>query len=260
LSSDSRFTIPLLDKLIPDGIEAGTIFNVEFAPDSQWLAVATTIAAKYLQAGGRVGYVSVTKPPEAIMKALGRLGVDAPAAIRESRLNVDDWYTATLTGGRITTGQDKTRFQEPIEGGTRMRSIKVADLSLEWLRDSKQGALPFDTVETWPPGGLTVVDSHSEIMRFNEENAYLEFCLTRGYPNERKAGRIRLGGITRGVQSEIFYNRLEAASDGIIDLRVMEQDDEAKNFLRVRSLKGQPHDSRWHKIEIKSTGEAALVT
>jgi hypothetical protein len=54
LSADSHFNIPLLDQLIPDGIEAGTIFTAEFDPDSQWLAVATTIAARYLQAAGRV--------------------------------------------------------------------------------------------------------------------------------------------------------------------------------------------------------------
>jgi hypothetical protein len=128
------------------------------------------------------------------------LGIDVPTAIKERLLNVDDWYTATE--------QEKTTLEEPIEGGTRLRSLKIADLSVEWLGLSKQGPQPYDVVETSPPGALTIVDSHSEIMRFNEENP--------GLPNERKAKRIRIGGIARGVQTESFYKR--KASDGIIDV------------------------------------------
>jgi len=256
LPSDGRFTIPLLDQLIPDGIEAGTIFTVEFDPASQWLAVTTTIGARYLQAGARVGYMSATRPPEAVKKSLTKLGVDVPAAINERRLNVDDWYTASLSGGRIGAEQEKTT--SPIEGGLRVGSLKVADLSLEWLRDSKQGYQPYDIIETWPPGGLTIFDSVSELTRFNEENAYLEFVITRGLPNERRAKRIRIGGAIRGVHSDVFYSRLESASDGVIDIRVIDRDEEAKTFLRVRSLRGQPADTRWHEIEIKPTGEAVL--
>jgi len=56
-----------------------------------------------------------------------------------------------------------------------------------------------------------------------------------------------------------FYNQLEGAVDGVIELRVMERDQEWKNLLCIRSLKGQPHDARWHEIEIKPNGEAALA-
>jgi KaiC/GvpD/RAD55 family RecA-like ATPase len=247
----------LLDQLISGGIESGTVFTVEFDPDSQWYAVAATIAVKYLQAGGRVSYVAVTRPPDAVKRELIKVGLDVAATVKEGRLNVDDWYTATLSGGRIATEQEKA-VVEPIDGGMRLRSVKVADISVEWLRLSKQGPRPFDVTETWPPGALTILDSASELMRFNEESVYLEFVITRAFPNERKSKRIRLGGIARGVHSDPFYKRMEAASDGIIDLRVMERDDEAKNLIRVRSLKGQRHDARWHEIEIGENGEALL--
>jgi len=97
------------------------------------------------------------------------------------------------------------------------------------------------------------------MLRFNEENAYVEFLRTRGLPNERRAGRIHLSGLVLGVHSESFYKRMENACDGVIEIRVMERGDEAKNLLRVRSLKGQRHDSRWHEIEIKPNGEAILA-
>jgi len=134
LSSDSRFAIPLLDQLVPDGLEPGTVFTAEFDPDSQWLAIATTIAARYLQAGGRVSYGSVTRPPEAVKRNLAKFGVDVPAVVKEQRLCVDDWYTATLTGGRIASEQEKGAFLEPIEGAmidrSRYRSREVCVSSL----------------------------------------------------------------------------------------------------------------------------------
>lgn len=261
MSLENRRSIPLLDQLVPDGIEVGTVFNVEFDPDSEWLAVATTIAAKYIQAGGRVAYLTMTRPPEAVMKSLDKLGVDTSAAIKEHALTVDDWYTATLSGGRIATEQEKTVIaSEPIDGGLRLRSLRVADLSVEWLKDMKDGFKPYDVVETWPAGALTIVDSHSDMMRFNEENAFLEFVFSRGLPNERRAKRIRIGGFVRGVHAESFYRRIEAASDGVIDVRVMEQEGVTKNLLKLRSLKGQPHDNRWHEIVIKTNGEAILTS
>jgi KaiC/GvpD/RAD55 family RecA-like ATPase len=140
-----------------------------------------------------------------------------------------------------------------------MRSLKIADLSIEWLRASKHGWPAEDVIETWPPRALAISESASLMMRFNDENTYLEWMISRGNPNERKARRIYLGGFARGVHSESFYKRLEEDCDGIIDLRVMERDDESKTLLRVRSLKGQPHDARWHEIKIKPNGEAALT-
>jgi KaiC/GvpD/RAD55 family RecA-like ATPase len=259
LSSENRFRVPVLDQLIPDGVEAGTVFIVEFDPDSQWLAVATTIAAKYLQANGRVAFVCGARSLESGKKDLAKLGIDVAEVVKERRLVVDDWYSATLSGGRIP-GQHGSSYAEPIEGGERVLTLKISELSVEWLRLSKEGPRSFDIAETWPPGALTIIDSHSPLLRFNEENIYLEFVTTRVFPNERKARRIRIGGIVRGVQSDSFYRRLEDASDGIIDLRVIERDDEAKNLLRVRSLKGRQHDTRWHEVQIKSNGETSLVS
>lgn len=232
---------------------------VEFDPDSQWLALATTIAAKYLEAGGRVEYVANTRPPEAVKENLANLGVDLSAAFKEKRLVINNWYTATLTGGRIDTGPGKGSLFDRIEGGGRISSLKVADLSVEWLKWKKEGFRPEDVVETWPPGALTIGESSSQVLRFNDENAYVEFRLGRGNPNFRRGMRIGLVGLTRGVHSESFYRRIEEDSDGIIDLRVIERGDEAKNFLRVRSLNGQLHDARWHEIQVKANGEAVLV-
>lgn len=258
MPSDNPVSVPILTQLVPNGIKPGTLFLVEFDPESQWLAVAATVTAGYLHAGGRVGYEAQLRSPETVKENLFALGVDVSAVTSERRFTLDDWYSATLTGGRLEEGGPSVI--EPIEGGFRVRSLKVADLSVQWLKDVKQGFQPWDIVETWPPGALAVLESMSQTLRFNEEKPYLEYLISRLIPNERRAKRIDLAGVLRGVHTESFYKQLESAVDGVIDLRVMERNEEVKNFLRVRSLKGQPHDARWHEIQIKRNGEATLVT
>jgi len=257
LSSDTPVSIPILTRLIPDGVKPGRQLLVEFDPASQWLAVAATIAAGYLRNGGRVSYGANLRSPEAVRQDLLALGVDVAAMSKEGRLWLIDRYSATLTGGRLE-GAGSSVF-EPMEGGARFNSLKIADSSVQFLKESKQGHQAWDIIEFWPPGALAIGESMSEMLRFNEEKPYLEFLLSRGHPNDRKAKRINLYGVLRGVHSELFYNQLENAYDGVIDLRVIERDEEAKNLLRIRSLKGQPHDARWHEIQINTNGEATLV-
>lgn len=259
MNSPENFDVPLLGKLVPGGVRPGTVLLVEYDPESEWLAVATTVTARLLESGGRIEYAAMCRPPEEVKRNLEALGTDVASAIKERRLVVDDWYSATLSGGRIGSGGDKGLFDQ-IEGGTRVRSLKVADLSVEWLKASKHGWPAEDIVETWPPGSMAIGESESETLRFNEETPFIEMLTTRGYPNSRRSGAIHLSAFVRGVHSETLYKRMEHATDGVVELRVIERGDEAKNLLRIRSLKGQPHDSGWHEIEIESKGEAVLTT
>jgi KaiC/GvpD/RAD55 family RecA-like ATPase len=258
LSSDNLVRVPILTDLVPDGLKPGTVLLVEFDPESEWLAFATTVTAGYLRAGGHANYAMSLRSPGAVKENLAALGVDVSDVIGGGRFVLVDWYSATLTGGRVEGGAPSVI--EPIDGGVRVRSLKVADLSVEWLKWRKEGYQSWDVVETWPPGALNVWESMSPMLRFNEENSFLEWLISRAYPNERKAKRFFLNGVVRDVHSVPFYKRLENECDGVIELRVMERDDEAKNFLRIRSIKGQPHDARLHEIQIKRNGEAVLAT
>jgi len=235
------------------------MFLVEFDPASQWLTIATSIAAEFLRHGGRVTYVACNRPPEDVRSSLEALGVDVKREFKERRLVIDDWFSAGLSGGRLASSDGQYGW-EPIEGGGRMRSLRVSDLSVEWLKMIKQAFQPDDVAESWPPGALGIHESLSEALRFNEENAFAEWMASRAIPNERRAKRITLHGVATGIHSEPFYRRMENAADGIIEMRVLEREDEVRDCLRVKSLKGQPRDARWHEIGIKSNGEAVLTT
>ena len=201
----------------------------------------------------------MARSPEDVKRSIAEIGVDITSAEKSGRLVVEDWYSATLTGGRLEPAGTHAGLFEPIPGGLRVRSLKVADLSVEWLKTRKVGPQAYDIVDHWPAGSMIIVESFSGMLRFNEEKPFVEWMESRVNPEERRRKSITLQGFVRGIHSDWLYKRMESASDGVIDIRVMERGDETKSLLRVRSLKGQPHDSRWHEIEIKSNGEASLV-
>lgn len=258
LSSSERFHIPFLSELIPGGIKAGTILLVEFDPESQWFAVATTMTAKVIQNGGNVAFQAGARPPEDIENDLSAMGVDVPRAFEEVHLYINDWYSATLRGGRIEPLAPEAGHIEETRTGSKYLSLKVQDMSLEFLKASKS-TNESPIYANWPAGSLNIADSFSIFLRFNEEKAYAEYLETRQNPQQRKMQRITIRGVVRGSHSDWFYKRMEAAFDGVVDIQVLEREGKAKNFLRIRGIRGLPHDSAWHEVEMRANGEAVLT-
>ena len=232
---------------------------VEYDPESQWLSFAATLTARYVMGSFKACYAASVRSREDVRSVLSGLGLDVSKAEDDGLLRVDDWYSASLS---LERGASKSRFYEVIGEGAdsyvKVSSLKVSDLSVEWLRLLKDGH-PY-IVENWPPGHVIVLESVSPMLRFNEEKTFLDWIESRVNPYERSKNRIELQGVIRGVHSESFYKRMEGASDGVIEVKLMERGEEVKNMLRVRSMKGQPHDSRWHEITIKRNGEATIVS
>ena len=257
--SSCRVKLPILDQLIPEGIKPDTMFLVEFDPESQWFAVALTIAARVLKNGGNFAFQAMARPPEDIENDLSSLGVDVENSFERGQLQINDFYTATLTGGRVEPFNPGV-IMENQPKGTKWLSVKVQDLSVEFVKESripKEASRVFRT--TWPAGTPNLVDSYSPLLRFNDEKSSADYIESRLYPEMRKAKRIVLLPFVRGIHTDWFYKRMESMSDGIIDTRVAEENDGVKTIFRVRSLRGQPHDSRWHVITIGPNGEASLT-
>ena len=245
-----------MSDLIPDGVMPGVFLLVEYDTQSQWFAVASTMVARWSEAGHRAVCVAMARPRESLVKSLEKLGIDVPYKEQAGQLRVDDWYSVTL----------KPETSEPelalLSNGTHYRytSVKVADLSVDF---SKQLKGQHQVLSKWPDdqtGVLNVPESFSMFLRFNEEKPFLEWFEAREIPLQRRMNRISLIPFGRGLHSESLYRRLENICDGVIDVHVMEREDETKSYLRVQSLKGQPHDSHWREIKIQPNGEAVLTT
>lgn len=191
---------------------------------------------------------------EVVVKALGTLGVDVNAKEEAGTLRVDDWYSATLTPEH-STSEDEAIDDKYHKYG----SVKIPDLSLGFSQSLKGRQLLSKWSSEQQLGVLSIAESFSMLLRFNEEKTFLEWFENRNIPLQRKFKRINLWGFGRGLHSEQFYKRLENVTDGVIEVRVMEREDQIKNLVRVTSLKGQPHDTLWHEIEIKGNGEAVLT-
>ncbi len=228
---------------------------VEFDPEGQWFPLSRTISARWLQNGSRVIYGAMSRPREEIIAALERLGVNAGECERAGRLRIDDYHAATLS-----LDKGGTEIQTVDDTYLRLWSARIADMSVGQLRSLKGQLPPLSKWSDDQSDVLALADSFSPYLRFNDEKAFLEWMETRNLPLNRKLGRVILDGISRRIHSESFYARLEGAFDGLVEVRALEREDEIRNMLRIRNLRGQPHDARWHEIKLDSKGEATLVS
>jgi len=234
--------IPLIEDLTTTPIPPGSRFLVEYDSASEWYNASLTIAAGWLRSGGRVAYNAATQPPKNIRLRLKQLGIDPETAEESESLHLYDWYSATL-------GQKSVeRLNED--------SLKVADLSVVFLKESKGFMEPIRESST----GMMIVDDISTLDRFNEEKAWVEFVLTRLIAREpfRPSRQIAVIGLVKGLHSERVYKRLEAAFDGIIDLRLDESGEETRNLMRIKTLRNVGFDSRWHPLSLDNKFEVIL--
>jgi len=232
--------IPLIEDLTRGQIPPGSNILVEYDPSSQWNAVSLTIAARWLKQGGSVSYNTLAQSPNSVRLALQRLGVDtasleAEPAPPNERLRIWDWYTQTL-GMKSTE-----KLTSP---------VKAADLSIMFSRE--QFKMDPD------PLRLRITDDWSTFARFNDEKTMVEFTLTRAYPLSTLLKATGIGGLVKGVHSDWVYSRLEAASDGIVDVKVEELGGEIRNLLRIRTLRNVGCDSRWHPLVVNDNFEVIL--
>jgi len=236
--------ISLIEDLRNAPLPPGASLLVEYDPTSVWYQVSLNISAGWLRAGGVVTYGVATQPPENIRSQLAQLGVDVKQLEANDKLRVFDWYTATL--GRKSN--EKYAFY----------SLKAADLSLLFAKYlmATEASIDVDQLPPQPtPEWLRMLDDLSCLGRFNEEKSWVEFVRTRMVPIASLWKSTGISGIIRGIHSESAYKNLEAACDGVIEVKQDETTGEARNLIRIRSMRGVGFDSRWHQLKVGENSE-----
>lgn len=225
--------LPLIEDLIRTPIFPGSNFLVEFDPASRWYNASITIAAGWLKSGGSVSYVAHSQSPNDVRSQLQLLGLDHEELERNDRLWITDLYAPSL-------GQkSKERFAP--------ESLRVADLSLWIAREAM--------VESAAPEFLVIADNASVLDRFNDERNWVELYLTRPIPMAKSRQITQLIGFMSGIHSNWTYKQLAAAVDGIIDFKVEEAGGEARDLMRIRSLRKGGFDRRWHELTMSESSE-----
>jgi KaiC/GvpD/RAD55 family RecA-like ATPase len=74
--------------------------------------------------------------------------------------------------------------------------------------------------------------------------------VSRVVPSASLLKSTRLIGIIRGTHSDWAYKTLEAAHDGIIDIRLKESGDEPKELIRIRTMRNVGFDRKWHELKL----------
>ena len=218
--------IPLIEDLMMDPVPAGSALMVEFDPSSQWYAASMTIAGGWLKTGGTVTYSVNGPPPDSVRAQLRRLGFDVEVLERDERLVIFDGYTITL--GRVSDEKYAAK------------SLKATDLAITYSREvMRAGPVP---------ELLTIVDTVSNLARFNDDRAWVEFLLTRGIPSAALTKSTTIAGIIRGLHPDFVYKQLEAAVDGVIDVILDDASDPPRNLIRVRSMRNLQFDGRWREL------------
>lgn len=237
--------ISLIEDLLKAPLPPGASLLVEYDPTSAWYQSSLNIAAEWLREGGVVSYHVATQPPENIRSQLAQLGLDVGQLEANEKLHVFDWYTASL--GRKS--KEKYAFY----------SLKAADLSVLFAKYLMANQADMTATPPQPsPDWLRILDDVSCLGRFNEEKSWVEFVRTRMVPIASLWKSTGIGGIIRGIHSEWAYKSLEAASDGVIEVKHDETTGEAKNLIRIRSMRNVGFDSRWHELKIGENFEVTL--
>ncbi len=189
-----------------------------------------------MKSGGMVSYNVYTQPPENIRSQLIKYGLNVEELERNDKVRIVDWYTATLGLKSL----EKRAFD----------SLKVADISISFAKEQLRGPPLLDR--------LRISDNVSVFDRFNEERRWVEFLLTRGIPMSSLRKLTTLFGIVRGIHSDWAYKNLETAVDGIVDFRLDESSDVARNFIRIRSMRDMGFDARWHPLKIQENFKVTI--
>lgn len=247
--------LPIIEDLTTEPIPPGSNILVEFDPASLWFNASVTIAAGWIRSGGVLSYNAYDHAPNNVTLQLKRLGLDVEALEKEGRFRIIDWYTFQL-------GQkSKEKYAAS--------SLKVADLSLLWSRtliskDSLPTAFPITYTGTgwtdWKvePNVLRIADDELVILRFNDEKSFIDLWRTRDLPTAPATKSTQILGAVKGAYPEHVYKSMEAPVDCIIDFKLDETTDPARNMFRIRSLRNVGFDGRWHRLKIGDNSEATL--
>ncbi|MGA8904098.1 MAG: ATPase domain-containing protein [Candidatus Bathyarchaeia archaeon] len=238
-------TLPMFERILPDGLDYGTIVLIEFQPDSIWFEASLTIAAQALRKGQKTEYHTFQHAPIDVRRGLTTLGTNLGTLENSGLFTLIDSYTLQM-GGLV-----------PIEQGrdTRTHSLKVADVSIAEAKDfHARPELPAEE-KRW----LHVDDNTAILTRHNTEPAVFDFFRNRVCYMNRNHEHIVLFSILRGTVSDTFLSQFESISDGIIDFKAEENAGEVEQLVRVRIMRRKKFMSRWQRLNLTDTGEVTLI-
>ncbi len=235
--------LPILEKLIPEGLRYGANYVVEFDPSSLWYETSLTMTAQAVKSGIRTEYHIFQHVPAEVREALTKLGLDIKKSEDEGIFRILDTYTVTTGLGRP---EDRGKSYESM-------SFNLSDWSIAVARVVKEGASQEE--KRW----LHIDDNTSVLNQYSDEKTFIDIWRTRAIPYARARELAMIHSHVIGVASNAFYRQFEQLCDGTLDFKSEEIADQIGHYARVRSLRGQAVDSRWRRLRLLDNGEVVYT-
>ena len=229
----------MLKEMIPGGLSYGANYLVEFEPQSLWYETSLTLTAEALKQGVRTDYHTFMHVPSEVKESLSRLGLDISRLEGDTSFRVLDSYTgSTFLGPPQTIGARWRNFE---------KSLDLKD----WAAGiSEESTNPLERDKN----RLHVDDNTSVLLQHNSEKSFIDYWRTHIILNARILNLSILHAAVTGVYSDTFYSQFEALCDGVIEFRGREENGQIEQYVRVRTIRGKPHDSRWRHLRLLENG------
>ena len=229
----------MLKEMIPGGLSYGANYLVEFEPQSLWYETSLTLTAEALKQGLRVDYHTFMHVPSEVKGSLSGLGLDITRLEGDTSFRVLDSYTgSTFLGPPQTIGARWKNFE---------KSLDLKD----WAAGiSEESTNPLERDKN----RLHVDDNTSVLLQHNSEKSFIDYWRTHILLNARILNLAILHAAVTGVYSDTFYSQFEALCDGVIEFRGREEKGQIEQYMRVRTIRGKPHDSRWRHLRLLENG------
>lgn len=240
--------VPIFSDIVPGGFTYGANYLIEFQPSSLWYEVSLTIAARALKSGVRTHFHTFMHVPGEVREGLQKLGIDVKKLESEDRFRLIDSYTS-LTG--LPIQPESTRLYS--RTSVSLNDPEYLDRYTENIADLVKNGAP-DSEKNW----LHLDDNTSIFNRYFKEQDVLNIFQTRVFQLTRILNLSAFHSVVTGVWSDSFYKQFEAQCNGVIDFKAEEDEGQLENYVRVRSIRGKPCDSRWRHLRLEDNGQVVL--
>jgi adenylate cyclase len=242
------FVLPFLRRVIPQGLDYGANYLVEFDAPSLWYETSLTITADALRSGIRADYHTFTHPPADVRRALARLGLDLDALEADDTFRMWDSYTHQ-TGMAEPEKVGKVTPRDPKD----LHTLDLKRWTEEDVAEPQRGLHEVDSRR------LHVDDDTSILLHFNDEKKFIDHFRMHTLPFARIHQMAAVHSVVKGVFSETFYKQFESFCDGVLDFRAEEKGTSIEHSMRVRLMRGKQHDSAWQRLRLLDGGKVALL-
>jgi KaiC/GvpD/RAD55 family RecA-like ATPase len=231
----SGLPVPILTDLLGFPIPRQRVLVGLYDPSSHWLSLILTMAAGLLRGGLVVNIVTTATPPSQIRLELERTIPNLGDLEYGRKLFLSDWHT-WMTGLK-----SKERLS--------VDSLSIAKVGIDQSRTQKEFSPIYD---------FAVADSFSTFLKYNDERIFMQW-FDRLVAGTKQMKGVRLYGFVKGFHSEALYSNIVALADGVIELDYRQRAGIMENVMRVKSLKGMSHPTRWRSLSVVHDGSLQLV-